>query len=183
MSRSEQTRRVLARSDHPEGTYALRRIRSFAGNFLDQLGPAGELSILLTDDQTISALNGTWRKKPRPTDVLSFPSEPDSGLLGDIVISLDTARRQADERDQPLSDELARLLAHGILHLLGHDHEAPDDARRMAAAEVALLGSAGLVSEAIGVRPADLEFKRVAPRACALEHVPQRKRRLRAGAA
>jgi probable rRNA maturation factor len=108
--------------------------------------PDAELSILLTDDATIQQLNRQWRGKDRPTDVLSFSqveiprgASPTPGStprgkaidpallgphpnLGDIVISLDTAERQAPRYAHPLDAELERLLVHGILHLLGHDH-------------------------------------------------------------
>jgi len=113
-----------------------------------------ELSILLTDDAYIRTLNATHRGKDRPTDVLAFPqdeSEPqddsqdaalpeqaqrghapgEERLLGDVVISLDTARRQAQRRKRQLIDEVAFLLAHGILHLLGYDHQNDADEARM----------------------------------------------------
>jgi rRNA maturation RNase YbeY len=100
-----------------------------------------ELSISLVDDREIARLNGQWRARPTPTDVLSFSlvegdfSQHRGGLLGDVVISVETAARQAAERRRGLDDELARLLVHGLLHLVGHDHEADDEARAMAAEE------------------------------------------------
>lgn len=150
---------LLVRSEHPQGAYAVRVLRTNARRYLAELGASG-LSVLVVDDRTIRRLNREWRRKDRPTDVLSFEQDRRSGLLGDVVISLDTARRQAAEGSRALSDELTRLLAHGLLHLLGHDHLAPADARRMARAEVALLGSIGLVGEALA-HPKDLDFKRV----------------------
>jgi len=104
-----------------------------------------ELSIALVTDREIRRLNLRWRRKDRPTDVLSFPLE-EPGNLGDVVISMDTARRQAKEGGWPLAAELRRLLAHGILHCRGYDHESAADARRMAAAERRLLGRTGLVA-------------------------------------
>ena len=77
-----------------------------------------QLSLTLCDDATIHSLNKEWRAVDRPTDVLSFPME-DENLLGDLVVSLDTAQRQADERGHELRDELRVLLVHGLLHLLG----------------------------------------------------------------
>ena len=105
--------------------------------FLDR--SEAELSILLTDDKTIAKLNHDYRKKDRPTDVLSFhfdstglPSTLDAGwLLGDIVISLDTAARQATGRKRPFEEELRWLLAHGVLHLIGYDHADPEEKRVM----------------------------------------------------
>jgi probable rRNA maturation factor len=126
--------------------------------------PAGsELSVLLATDDAVQALNRQFRRKNKPTDVLSFEQDRATGLLGDIVISLDTAQRQAAEGARPLSEELARLLAHGLLHLLGHDHEEPAAAREMARAEVKLLGAVGLVAEALGATPAELHFRRAHP--------------------
>jgi probable rRNA maturation factor len=96
-----------------------------------------ELSVLLVSDREIHRLNRAWRGKDRPTDVLSFSQQEGdgaapSGLLGDVVISVDTARRQAAERGESLRRETERLLIHGVLHLLGYDHErSPAEARRM----------------------------------------------------
>ncbi len=151
--------RVLVRVEHPRGTYASRVLRRQATAFLRALMP-GELSLVVTTDAKIRRLNRDHRGIDRQTDVLSFPQDPASGLLGDVVVSLDTAQRQARAGGRPLSDELARLLAHGLLHLVGHDHERPADARRMAEAEVSLLGRFGLVSEALG-HPKELVFRRV----------------------
>lgn len=151
---------VLVRSDHPGGTYAGRVLRVHAARFLEALRQSGELSVLVATDREIRRLNREFRQTDKSTDVLSFEQDVSRGLLGDIVISLDTARRQAKEDKRLLTDELARLLAHGLLHLLGHDHETTAaDARRMAAAEVELLGHVGLVGKAFG-HPAKTVFTR-----------------------
>jgi probable rRNA maturation factor len=105
-----------------------------------------EVSIALVSDREMRALNRRWRGKNRSTDVLSFPLQ-DPGALGDVVICIDTARRQARLGGWPLSAELRRLLAHGILHCRGYDHETAKGARRMAAAERRLLGSRGMVGD------------------------------------
>jgi len=90
-------------------------------------GPS-EVHVLIADDERIRALNRDFLETDRPTDVLSFPDgdELPSGrrLLGQIVISLDTARRQADEAGHSENRELAELLLHGTLHLLGYDHSS-----------------------------------------------------------
>jgi len=97
-----------------------------------------ELSIVLVSDGEMQRLNRRWRRKDRPTDVLSFPLDA-GGLLGDVVISVDTARRQAAEQGTTLGREADRLLIHGLLHLLGYDHErSPAEARRMQRRERAL---------------------------------------------
>ena len=106
----------------------------------------------------IRALNRTWRRKDRPTDVLSFPAgDPLPGStgprpLGDVILSLDTARRAGPRPPARRSAgaELDLYLAHGLLHLLGHDHHRPADARRMAALEARLLGGPGMVHGALG---------------------------------
>src|SRR5690606_27531637 len=120
-----------------------------------------ELSLALVDDAQSQALNREWRQKDAPTDVLGFPADPPlpgvpaPRLLGDGVISLDTARRQARAHGRSLAVELCHYLAHGILHLLGHDHEAsPAAARKMARLEERLLGQQGMVGDSLPpVRP------------------------------
>ena len=107
-----------------------------------------ELSIALVTDREMRTLSLRWRKQDSPTDVLSFPLE-EPGILGDVVVSIDTARRQAKEGGWPLAAELRRLLAHGILHCRGYDHESAADARRMAAAERKLLGRTGMVGASL----------------------------------
>ena len=96
-----------------------------------------ELSITLTSDAEIAELAGRFGRPPRPTDVLAFSMLEGQGaehrgeLLGDVVISLETAERQAGERAATLDHELRDLLIHGVLHLLGMDHERAADARAM----------------------------------------------------
>jgi probable rRNA maturation factor len=90
----------------------------------------GELSILFTDDERIAELNHRYLKRPGPTNVLAFPmlsgTSPhlESGMLGDVVISVDTAISESQELGEPLQRTVDRLLIHGILHLLGYDHES-----------------------------------------------------------
>lgn len=109
-----------------------RALKRTAARLLSAVGePGASLSLTLVRDPAIRELNRLHREKDRPTDVLSFPLEPEpfakERLLGDIVISVDTAKRQAGEYDAPLQNELYRLLIHGLLHLLGHDHMEPDE--------------------------------------------------------
>ena len=97
-----------------------------------------ELSILLLDDGAMTVLNNQWRQKNYPTNVLSFPLDepgPDS-MLGDIIISIDTAFRQATKQGIPLHRHLTTLLIHGLVHLMGYDHErSSHDAKIMAGLE------------------------------------------------
>lgn len=120
-----------------------KSLTEIASRILNDSGRSdAELSILITGDEEIRSLNSAYRGLDRSTDVLSFsqlegeeiPGEGD--LLGDIVISLDTAVRQADEYGHSVEEEMNRLLVHGVLHLLGYDHEKGDaEAARMRAEE------------------------------------------------
>ncbi len=97
-----------------------------------------ELSVVLTDDDQIKELNTEYRGIATPTDVLSFPQE-DEYILGDVIISLPTAQRQALQGGRTLNEELCVLLIHGILHLLGYDHEEDNEAEAMEAREAQIL--------------------------------------------
>jgi probable rRNA maturation factor len=109
-----------------------------------------ELSVLLTDDRRIHELNRRYRGKDKPTDVLAFEldggggSDDGAGCLGDVVISLDTASRQAKGKRLPLLHEVRLLLAHGLLHLLGYDHARPAEKRRMDAMTRRLVAAAAI---------------------------------------
>lgn len=120
-----------------------------------------ELSVLLVDDAGIQVLNREHRGKDKPTDVLSFPqpkprrNEPGMPrLLGDVVISLPTALRQASSRKRELMPEVRFLLAHGILHLVGHDHGTREEKRVMDAETRRLVRAAGEHRPAGRISPA-----------------------------
>jgi len=113
-------------------------VRRDASTLLRVLGLDAELSVALVGDAEIQRLNAAYRRVDKATDVLAFAMrEGDGGalhpeVLGDVVISLDTAARQAAARGASLADEVRLLLVHGLLHLVGYDHErSPADARRM----------------------------------------------------
>jgi probable rRNA maturation factor len=108
-----------------------------------------ELSFLLADDAAIAELNGAWRGKPKPTNVLSFPAAEipaDAGPqpLGDIILAYETLVREAADEGKPPLDHLAHLTVHGLLHLAGYDHETDADAERMEALEREVLASIGV---------------------------------------
>lgn len=115
-----------------------------------------ELSLSLVRDPAIRKLKRQYFGIDAATDVLSFPAGdfpgPGPRPLGDIVISLDTARRAAGDFDSTFEDELSLYLAHGLLHLLGFDHQTPAEARKMERLERKLLGHAGMLarSEDVG---------------------------------
>jgi len=96
---------------------------------------AGEVSVLLTDDAAIQALNKRWRSIDRPTNVLSFPAQANSRLpaplLGDIVIAYETLARESQMERKPFLHHLTHLAVHGFLHLLGYDHETDAQAEAM----------------------------------------------------
>ena len=111
---------------------------------LDLVG-ASELSVVFTDDAAIRALNAEWRGKDKPTNVLSFPAFPPAKggplppMLGDIVLAAETVAREAQEENKPLENHMTHLVIHGLLHLLGYDHETDDEAEEMEAVERAAL--------------------------------------------
>jgi probable rRNA maturation factor len=115
------------------------RVGAEARQLLRTLDEAeAELTVSLVGDTEIRRLNRNYRGKDRPTDVLAFAMREgarapgDEAVLGDVVISLDTAARQAEQRGVNVADEVRTLLIHGILHLLGYDHErSANEARRM----------------------------------------------------
>lgn len=96
-----------------------------------------EVSFLFTDDSTIQGINNEWRGKDKPTNVLSFPAFPlrpgmaPKPLLGDIVIALETVQREAIDEQKSFENHLTHMIVHGLLHLLGYDHETDADAEQM----------------------------------------------------
>jgi probable rRNA maturation factor len=141
----------------------LARLEHDAQALLDALGLGeAELSVVLCDDAFIQPLNRDWRRVDAPTDVLSFPQEvadapgvfavpgvrrgapPPPAVLGDVVISLQSAARQAAELGHAADVEVRVLLVHGLLHLVGHDHHHDDQIARMRIEEVQLLRALGL---------------------------------------
>lgn len=124
---------------------------------------SGEVALTFVDDEEIQALNKAYREKDKPTDVLSFPQwednddemtivydeddapEEDAEMIGDIVISLQTAKRQAEEFGHSLEREVCFLFVHGFLHLLGYDHEEGDaEEAEMFAKQDEILQKAGI---------------------------------------
>lgn len=106
---------------------------------------AGDIVVLLADDAHVQQINGQFRDKDRPTNVLSFPA-PDSARphLGDLILAYGVCAAEAVEQGKSLSDHLSHLTVHGVLHLRGHDHEADDEAEAMEAEERRLLASLGI---------------------------------------
>ncbi|WP_112661991.1 rRNA maturation RNase YbeY [Microvirga flavescens] len=113
-----------------------------------------EISLLLADDARVQELNRDFRGKDKPTNVLSFPApEPPEGFdggnfgprhLGDIALAYETLVREAEAEAKPLAHHYAHLIVHGVLHLLGYDHEVEEDAQIMEALEVKALATLGI---------------------------------------
>ena len=132
------------------GSLSEERLAAIARRVLEAEGAAAcELSIAVTDDETVRALNREYAGEDAVTDVLSFSQRegeelvaPPEGVppLGEVVIAYPQAARQAAERGHTADEEVTRLLVHGVLHLLGYDHAEPEEARRMRAREEALGG-------------------------------------------
>ncbi len=132
------------------------KLRTRAERMIAALGLANvEVSLALVDDAVIRQLNKRWRRKDKATDVLSFPmlevpvadiykaTKASAVLLGDIVVSVPTANRQAKTHKKAPMDEMTTLVAHGLLHLLGFDHKSDDQEREMDAYVKVLEAAAG----------------------------------------
>ena len=115
-----------------------------------------ELNILLTDDARIRKINLQWRGFDKPTNILSFPAaNPDriakSPVLGDLALAYETIAREAQADGKTLSDHVSHLMIHGLLHLLGEDHETEAQAQAMEAREVAALARLGIADPYSGL--------------------------------
>ncbi|WP_193366683.1 rRNA maturation RNase YbeY [Pelagibius marinus] len=131
---------------------AVRTALKLADPALLEAGPL-EISLVFTDDAEQRTLNRDWRDKDRPTNVLSFPNMDEPGdphpeglprLLGDVVLARETVLREAGEQGKTPADHTTHLLVHGLLHLLGHDHEEACEAEAMEALEREILGALGI---------------------------------------
>jgi len=110
-----------------------------------------EVCVALSCDTQVAELNGSYRGKPTPTNVLSFPAGPgipidddDPRFLGDVVLSLETLQREAAELGLPVEHHMQHLVVHGLLHLLGYDHTTDEEAQVMEGLEVGILGRLGI---------------------------------------
>lgn len=137
--------RVTVPGEEELGKWLARRARALmdkVSRFYDR-----NLSLSLVSDAEIRRINAEWREKDEHTDVISFPLMIPVDSLGDVIVSLETARRQAKEGGWQLEKELDRLLAHGLAHCAGHVHDTPYEALRMAYCERDMLGDFGMVGD------------------------------------
>lgn len=145
----------------PEVETVIRRAAELTWTWenADATVDGAEVSVALADDAMMRTLNRKYRGKDMPTNVLAFPAE-DGGaagrarLLGDVVLAFETVQREAAERSKPLGDHVSHLTVHGMLHLLGRDHESEMQAAVMEALETAILAGLGVANPYIVVEDA-----------------------------
>ena len=140
---------LIEAGDWPGETELVAMARRAVDGTLAEIGAASstrsELSVVFTDDAHIRALNSGWRGKDKPTNVLSFPAFPASPgkplppMLGDVVLASETVAAEALNEGKPLADHMTHLIVHGILHLIGYDHETDAEAEMMERAERRIL--------------------------------------------
>jgi len=142
----------------PEVEAIVRRAAELAWNMEDAGATAdhAEVSVALADDATMRKLNREYRGRDKPTNVLAFPTDDGAAaggerLLGDIVLAIETIQREAAEQSKPLADHVSHLVVHGMLHLLGRDHETETQAAAMEALEIAILGGLGVTNPYVAV--------------------------------
>ena len=127
-----------------------RSARLFAKRLSSEIAAGRAFGCLITGDAELRRLNREFRRQDHATDVLSFAAE-DEGLaprapflMGDVVLAFETVSRQAQEQGKPLADHLRHLVVHGVLHLLGYDHQEPGAAQEMEALETRVLARLGI---------------------------------------
>ncbi len=125
------------------GAEALAQAAAFAA--LSAAGRVGGVVVLLTDDTEVAELNSQYRGKAGPTNVLSFPAPANPlGHLGDLALAFGVCRREAEAQAKPLAHHLQHLVAHGVLHLVGYDHQTEAEAQAMESLERRILAGLGV---------------------------------------
>ncbi len=137
--------------DDQDRLWPAERLRRAALTALDTAHEgAGSVTVVLSDDEEVRALNRQFRGADKPTNVLSFPgadmlpAADQPAFLGDVILARETVLREASAQDKTFEDHATHLVVHGVLHLLGHTHDGDEDATRMEALEVAILSELGV---------------------------------------
>ena len=137
----------------PDAVTIAERAINAACSEMEEFPAGAEVSVLLTDDAHQRVLNQQWRGKDKPTNVLSFPGDAAQDempgmpvLLGDIAVAFETLRAEAVDQEKSLADHFCHLIDHGMLHLLGFDHETQADADEMEPLEIEVLDGLGIAS-------------------------------------
>jgi len=132
----------------PNAAVVIRRAIGEAAEAAGATAGPGEVAVMLCDDAAMRELNGRWRGRREPTNVLSFPAaapgRDGNGMLGDIAIAYETTAREAQAEGKVFADHLAHLAVHGFLHLLGYDHQSEAQARVMERLEASILARLGI---------------------------------------
>lgn len=160
MSEHETTASIAVDVIHDDGDWSsLPDVESLIADaaaavarHVTDLPDAALVCVALSADEAVASMNGAFRNKQKPTNVLSFPAGPGSppGLLGDIALAEETILREAKEQDTPLAHHLQHLVVHGLLHLLGHDHENEAEADAMERLEIEILADLGIANPYTG---------------------------------
>jgi probable rRNA maturation factor len=135
-----------------ETTLAVQRAADAVAAWPGLVRGLSTVSIALSSDAEVAVLNAQFRGKAKPTNVLSFPAGfgAPAGFLGDIILAEETVSREAAEQGTPFAHHVQHLVVHGVLHLLGFDHETAADAERMEALEISVLAELGIANPYTG---------------------------------
>lgn len=139
-----------------DGAAMARRARAACAARCPELAGAAAITLVLTDDSSIAAINAQWRGKNAPTNVLSFPTAPGplrAHHLGDIIVAYETVAREAHDDGKRFLDHFMHMLTHGMLHLIGFDHLEPDEAETMENEERAILAALGIADPYADTEP------------------------------
>lgn len=139
-------------SDFEDVTATVQQAADAVGAALECEIDRASVCVALSDDREVRSLNAQYRGKDKPTNVLSFPAGAGAveGFLGDIILAYETIAREAHAQATPMRDHIQHLVVHGLLHLLGYDHEDEAEAERMEALEIAILAKLGIANPYTG---------------------------------